>query len=398
MPTADPRPCSEPSAIGGTSRHAVRRLACVGLLAIGLIASAPGPALPGIRDTFHVTLGELGLLQVVSSSGYLLSAFVAGVMADHLGARRVLLAAVGALLAGVAGFVTTSAWSVALVGCTLLGCGAGGLDGLVNALVNEHSGDARGADLNVTHGFFGVGAVGGPLLGGFLLASGFSWRSVYAAGALATAATGVIAWRLRLGRVRSADAAAPSLSVLLTPVVALLAVVLCLYVGVELSVGTWAFTHLQTAFGAGDAAAGTATALFWAGIMVGRFAMGTIGARIGPHRLIVGNAVAAAAALACMVLAPTLVLAVVALTIFGVAIANIFPAVIAVAGEAYPHALGTVTGALIATGGVGAAIFPWLTGVVAEGHGLTIALGGGVVLLAAVLVVELAVIRLVRAG
>src|SRR6185369_5248696 len=107
---------------------------------------------------------------------------------------------------------------------------------------------------------------------------------------------------------------APGVAVIATPTVVLLATILALYVGVELSVGNWAFTYLRTAYGAGDAAAGAATALFWGGIMCGRFAMGTVGARVTPHQLIVANAVVAAFALAATVAAPTLPIAVMALT------------------------------------------------------------------------------------
>ncbi len=378
------------------SRLAVRRLACLALLAIGLIAGAAGPALPGIRETFHVSLGQLGLLQVTGALGYLSAAFVAGVLADRIGTRTVLLGGTAAVLSGIAWFVGTGSWIAAIIASTVFGCGVGVLDGVINTLVSEHSGDARGADLNLTHGFFGIGAVGAPMLGGLLLSIGLGWHAVYAPGFVATLATGVLAWRLRLDRAPTAREATPSLAVLGTPVLGLLALILALYVGVELSVGNWLFTHLKTAFDATDVVAGAATALYWAGIMVGRFAMGTIGARIGPHQLILGNATVSALALAGALVAPTLALAVVALTVLGVAIANIFPAVIAIAGAAYPHARGTVTGALIATGGIGGAIFPWLTGVIAEHAGLGVALGSGVVLLVAILAAELGVLRLER--
>ena len=378
-------------------RFAVRQLACVGFLQIGLIASAAGPALPGWRDTFGVSMSDLGIVQAVGALGYLLAAFAAGVLADRVEARTLLLASVAVVLAGIAAFLAAPTWPIALVASTVFGCGVGAIDGIINVLVTQHSGEHRGADLNLTHGFFGVGAVGGPLLGGVLLAIGLSWRAVYAAGVVATFAVGVLGWRLRLGRTDAVHAEAPSLRVVTTPVVGLLATILALYVGVELSIGNWAFTYLQTAYGAGAAAAGAATALFWAGIMCGRFAMGTVGARVTPHQLIVANAIVAAFALAATVAAPTLPVAVIALTVVGVAIANIFPATIAIAGEAYPHAVGTVTGALIAMGGLGGAIFPWLTGVVAERASLRVALGGGVVLLAAILVAEVGVLRLRRA-
>ena len=359
--------------------------------------STLGPAVPGIRETFGLSLGEVGSLQALSAVGYLVSVFAGGVVADRLGARPVLLTGAGGLIAGIGVFVGASAWPLVVLGSTLLGVGCGLIDGTVNALVSEHSGTHRGADLNLTHGFFGLGAVLSPLVAGLLLTAGLGWRWLYVPGVLAAVVLFAVTWRLDLGPRRAVVAdERPTLAVLAAPVVSLLALVLCLYVGVEMTVATWAFSHLQAAFAAGDAIAGGATALYWGGITLGLFVMGSIGARFSAHQLIVGNVVGTTIALGLMVAAPSLPLAVLGLALIGLSLANIFPAAMAVAGEAYPRAVGTVMGALIAAGGVGGALFPWLTGVAAERTGLGPALAGGLALLLVMLVAERAIIALER--
>jgi fucose permease len=381
-----------------SARFAVRRAIISGMMAMGLFISIVGPVLPGVRATFGLTLGEAGLLALANSVGYVISGFVGGLLADRWDRRLILLIGAAAMAGGAIAFMLAPSWPLLLLGTAIIGVGVGTVDAPGNALINEHSGRWRGADLNLAHGFFGVGAIVGPLLAGWLLAAGLNWRWLAAPAFVATLALIGLTWGLRLPS-RRADAGPARIdwSVLRQPLLILLGVVLCLYVGVEMMVGAWAFSHLQTAFDAGDGVAGVATALYWGGLTVGRFVMGTVGARIGPHALIVGNAVGAALALGLLVAAPTLPLAIAGLALVGLALANVFPEVLAIAGAAFPNAGGAATGALVAAGGLGGSLFPWLSGIVAERYGLGAALAGGVALLAALLVVEGLVIRQQRA-
>jgi fucose permease len=377
------------------ARFPVRRAVITGLLAMGLTGSVIGPALPGLRATFGLTLSEAGLLVTTSAIGYLLSAFLGGLIADRWGGRGVLLGGAAAMAAGVGLLAAAPVWALALVGAGLLGSGTGLVDGPGNALVNTHSGAQRGADLNLAHGFFGAGSVVAPLLAGLLLAAGLGWRWLFGPGLVVSLALIGLVWRLQLGPARLVSGSV-SRGALREPLVWVLGLLLCLYVGLELMVGTWAFTHLRLTFDADDAVAGLGTALYWGGLTLGRFAVGTIGTRVGPHALILSNLALSALALGLMVLAPSLLVALGGLTLFGLGLANIFPAVLAIGGAAYPRAVGTVTGTLIGMGGLGGAIFPWLTGVVAERAGLGVALASGLGLLAIILLAELVALHLHR--
>jgi len=348
--------------------------------------SVVGPALPGVAAAFDLGLEEVGLLAAVLGAGQTVSVLAGGFASDRWGRRPTLLAGAALLLAGVAALGVAPTWAAALAGMATVGAGAGLLDGSLNTLLGEHGGDERSADLNLAHAFFGLGAIVGPLLAAPLLAAGFGWRALYAPAAGIALAVAALAWRLDPGTERAAAVTdRPGWDVVREPVVLLLALVLALYAGVELAVGTWAFSYLRMTFGAGDSAAALATALFWGGITLGRLAVGAFGGRLGPHALIAVNTIAAALALALTLVAPSLGAAAVGFGLLGVSLANIFPAVMALGAEACPYAAGTVTGILIGASGTGAAVFPWLAGLIGERAGLGAALGCTVVLLMAML-------------
>lgn len=379
------------------ARLPVRRVIVVGLLAVGLVSSAIGPALPGIRLTFDLSIGDAGLIVIASGLGYIGGALGGGLLADQCDRRGLLLLAASIMVAGAAGVMLAPSWLALLSSVALFGIGGGLLDGPGNAMVNEHSGEWRTADLNLAHGFFGVGSMAGPLIGGLALTTGVGWNWLMAPGLVVGLVLLLLASRLRLPPTQTvASHHDASWRILRQPLVILLAVILCLYVGVEVMVGTWAFSHLRLTYGAGDAAAGLATALFWGGLTAGRLLAGTVGARIGPHAWIVSNAVGAALALMLVIGAPTLPLATLGLALVGLALANVFPAVLAIGGAAYPAAGGTVSGALAAAGGIGGAVVTWSAGLLAERHGLGAALATGLALLVLMLIAEVVVIVLTR--
>jgi MFS transporter, FHS family, glucose/mannose:H+ symporter len=338
---------------GGTDGSSLSRSSTVGVLllaaAVGLLLSLYGPAIPELRATFGVGGG---------SSALALSAHFAGAMAGiawwglerRLAARTWLLAATALLAAGAVGIAVAPAWPVVLAAAFGLGVGYGVVVVEINVLFAEGFGERAAAMLNLLGASFGAGAILGPLIS----AATGGYRVPFLAGALLAAAA------IPLMRDLPRSATPPRSPDQVRPALGLVGgfVALCLlYVGVESGVGGWEATSLL-AGGAGEAAAASWTAGYWAAITTGRLLAIPLALRFTPPVLVAGSLLLAAAGLA---LAHSPPLAPAAYTLTGLALGPVFPTVLAWLAVAAPGARGS-TAMVFAAAQLGGVVLPAVIG------------------------------------
>jgi FHS family glucose/mannose:H+ symporter-like MFS transporter len=274
------------------------------------------------------------------------------------------------------------------------------METVASALGTDLYPERRAFILNATQIAFGVGAAVSPLLGQALLHAGANWRVLY--GGLAIG-TGLLFVCLLVQPIPATDTAAAAAEVIdLSALRALLKhrpfQLLCLaqagYVGAELGFFSWMPTYFRENLPEGAKWEGLVVSVFWIAMTLSRSFVAAIAHRIAVVRLIVILSLAAAVA-ALLTLCwqdPRVVIGFVALT--GLCFSGIFSLILAEAGERYPRLAGTVFGGVIAVGGIGGAIFPWLMGIIAE-----TALGWrGGLLLAPILIAGVAGITAALAG
>ena len=136
------------------------------------------PALPAIAQD----LGGFNRIPVVVT-GYLLAATVMmpiyGKLGDRFGRKPVMLAAIGLFVSGAAFCVFASSMSQLAIFRALQGLGGGGLSIGAQAIIGEIiSPRERGRYLGYVGAVYVVAAVGGPLLGGFLI-DHVGWRGIF---------------------------------------------------------------------------------------------------------------------------------------------------------------------------------------------------------------------------
>ena len=123
--------------------------------------------------------GSLAFLLVLNG-GAILGALIGSRLADRLGPKRVV--AVCFLIGGVAiGLLTLSLpLGLLLLFVAFAGLGTSGTQTLIYAFVaNYYRTNVRGAAVAWCAGFGRLGGVGGPLLGGFLIAAGLALNSIF---------------------------------------------------------------------------------------------------------------------------------------------------------------------------------------------------------------------------
>jgi MFS transporter, FHS family, glucose/mannose:H+ symporter len=256
----------------------------------GAISASYGPLLHPVTDRFGVSLPVAGTLISINFAGGLVGTLGALAGFTHAPRRPIATFALGVLGLGCVSIAASRAWPELAVGVFLTGIGFGATDFSLNQSAAQ-SGAGRAVRLTLLNAAFGVGAVLGPAIVGWLglraLTVGFAvaagWALAMAAGVLGiTTADGGVdgggaergAGRTRLRRVRR-----PS------RVVVLVALAFLLYVGCEASVAGWIPAHL-VALGYPSRLATAVTSGFWAAMVVGRLVTVPLSRAVAASRIV----------------------------------------------------------------------------------------------------------------
>lgn len=356
-------------------RRAEIALAFAGFVVIGLGGGAGGVLLPAQIDEYDLDKSVIGLLFFAFSAGYVLAGAANGALLHRFGLRGDLVVGAGVFTASTLGAGLRPAYWILLGLTVLFGFGSGIIDASLNAFLAALP--DRTALLNRLHAFYGIGALAGPVLSSGMLDRGLSWGAVYLAFAAAGAPLAV-AFALRYpARLPAEPAPAARTSSLATavrhPAVLLSALFLTVYVGVEGSLGNWAFSFLIEERGQGTLLAGWIVAGFWLGFTLGRFVLSALAAKygVGDIALTFGCLAVLAGGTLLTWLVPGDVPSAIGFVLLGAALGPIFPLTIAVLPHLAPAwIVPTAIGLLVGVSVVGAAFFPWLAGAIAERAGL----------------------------
>ncbi|MFJ6483321.1 MFS transporter [Streptomyces sp. NPDC091682] len=333
---------------------------CLAFVVVGALQALYGPAIPALRDEFGISPAVAGLSLSAHFVGALLGVLIYHLLRGRLN-NRVLLGGSYVLMAvGAAAFAFSPSWTLALAGTFVIGLGFGGIDYGLNQLFAVGFGHRSTAMLNLLNGHFGIGAIAGPALIGWLGAE--SYPEIFIG-------TGVISLLIlvTLGGVAAREPApapvdgAPAGGARVLPIIGVFIGIYVLHVAIETGVGGWEPTHLE-AVGYGAATAATATSAYWAAMTLGRFVAAPISLRwSAPSILLV----------CCVGMAGFLLLATVPAfapyAYFGVGlmIAPIFPTCLPWLNRAVPG-VGAAGAYVIAASMIGGVAFPPLLGAVID--------------------------------
>ncbi len=350
-------------------------LAYVAFIALGMPDGLLGVAWPSIRASFSLPIDAIGLLITAAVTGYLTSSFLSGPLIARMGVGKLLAISCAMTGAGLIGYTLAPAWWVMVVLGVVAGLGAGAIDAGLNTYVAANFSVGL---MQWLHACYGIGAMLGPIIMTIALTTQNSWRLGYRVVgvfqlflAVCFALTLPI-WNQKEAPIgaeqpkRLTDYKTPLRKTLVQPKVWLSALLFFLYVGAEVSMGTWAYTLLTESRGIQSAMAGLMVSSYWGTFTVGRILAGLYAKRVGVNRLVLGGLVAALLGAVLLWWNPINAASLISIPLIGFAIAPIFPALISGTSQRVgAHNAANTIGMQMAASGLGTAVIPSTIGILA---------------------------------
>jgi fucose permease len=350
----------------------------------GVGVSGWAPLVPYAKARLGIDDGTLGLLILCLGIGSVTSMPICNYLIRRLGCRRVICLGVGLMSIALPLLAATS--TVASMAGSLLVFGGG--IGLLNVSINVHAmlleDRSRRQLMSGFHGMFSVGGIVGSVVGSAFL--WFGMEPIAVSGAMVVMAILLTVWAAP-GLIRHGSkerATGHGLSVPHGIVIAMGLVGLCVFL-VEGAMLDWSALFLTSIKDFPPKLAGFGYAGFAIAMAAGRFFGDALSARTGPGLMVLAGGICGATGIACALVAPGGLMAILGFTLTGIGCSNIVPVLFSAVGRQKSMEPGAAIAALTTMGYAGALAGPAAIGFVSHAIGLSAAfcLLGVLLLLAA---------------
>ncbi|MFK3737521.1 sugar MFS transporter [Massilia sp. TN1-12] len=392
--TATNRPLAATPATGGTTAPLV--IVTILFFMWGLLTSLNDVLIPHLKAIYTLSYVQAMLVQFCFFGAYFIVSLPAGALIRRVGYQAGAVIGLAIAACGCALFypAATSGYGLFLFAFFVLASGITILQVAANPYVTVLGPAATASSrLTLTQAFNSLGTTVGPALGGMLILSGAAAvgadqvaarareaaavQGPYLALAAALAILAVLFALARLPKIVDGDDPAAALdgvkgSALAHRHLVLGAVAIFLYVGGEVSIGSFLVNFLGEPGIAGLAPATAAhyVSLYWGGALVGRFIGFAVMRTVSPGKALAFNAVLAIALVLCAMFTSGGV-AMWAILAVGLFNSIMFPTIFSMA----LHGLGRHTGqgsGILCMAIVGGAVVPFAQGYLADTAGLQV--------------------------
>ncbi|MBN9109119.1 MAG: MFS transporter [Pseudonocardia sp.] len=331
----------------------------------GLVMGAWVVQIPAIERQTGVGHALLGLLLLVLGGGAFVGMQACGPLSDRVGAR--LVAPIAAALCSLALLGPTLAGDAVglAVALLLLGLGNGALDVAMNAHAVQVERHAGRPIMSAFHATYSLGAGAAALLGGVLAAADARplVPALVVAGAGVVVAASTRPFLLPREQVPDSGVERPTGRRVRTPgrIWGLAVLALCFFLA-EGVANDWSTLNLTSVHGATPALAAAAYIGFSVAMTGGRLVADRVTARVGPVAVVRWGGLIGALGLTVVVVAPSVPVAVVGWTVFGLGVSGCVPQLFSAAGAGDPRTSGTFVARVAGLGYLGMLAGPAVIG------------------------------------
>ncbi len=356
---------------GTYNRQLVFWSACLGMLLFGIGLIMLGAVLPDLRVRHSLDDVEAGTLFSILPIGIIAGSLLFGPVCDKYGYRILLTISALLMFAGFEGLAFTHTSWILTVSVFLFGLGGGAINGATNAVVADISTKGKGANLSLLGVFFGIGALGMPLLLSVLRHS-FDFEAIVSATGFLALAAAILFLIVRFPPAK--QEAGISMKQVLALVKDLTLVMIAFFLffqsAIEGLINNWTTTYLIDSISAPRNAALMGLSAYIAGMTVMRLLIGSLFRKMPEDRLLFLSFGITLVALVIFRMSGSIIPAAAGLFLIGAGLAAGFPTMLGLVGNRYPHLSGTAFSFVLVIALTGNILINYSMGVVAEHYGI----------------------------
>jgi len=341
--------------------------AILAIFVYGMIAAMLGTILPDLAARFQLTPKQNGTIAFAQAIGLIIASVGVGPLIDTEGKKVGMILGLATITVALFLLPKSTGYGSVMLYMFLLGLGGGIIVTGANALASDVNAASRGTTLNLLNLFFGLGGLATPFISANLMKRD-SIRLCYTVAGLTAVTLAVnIATAMPAPTGARGFVFSDIGPVLGKPTLFLLALFLFLYVTCEVGVWNWLVQHL-IAQGIPESRALNILSLGFAlGLLIGRVVISQVLKTVPAENVTLAAAIMMAITTFWMLNTKTAGAAGIAVFLAGVAMAPVFPTVLAMVADRFTSMTATAQGIVISSGWIGLAVSSRIIGSIAGG-------------------------------
>jgi MFS transporter, FHS family, glucose/mannose:H+ symporter len=353
-------------------RSQVFAAACIALFLFGMTLITLGSIMPSLKIQFANQNLNNGLLTSILPIGILAGSLIFGPIVDRYGYKLLLIVSVLISAISMEGLAFTNSVSLLYLCIFFIGFGGGIINGGTSALVADISTENKGANLSLLGVFFGIGALGMPLLLG-TLSKHFHFTTILAAVGLFMFLPVIYFLFIRFPTPKQSQGfpLKEGLKLLKQSALLLTSFFLFFQSGVELLVNNWTTTFLQHKLTVTNEAALYALSFQIVGLTVGRLMLGALLKKVSSFIVMVVSLILVITGSILLSETQSYPVAFASLIVIGMGLAAGFPVILGYVGQLYPHLSGTAFSIALVIALTGNTLINYFFGFIAAKYNVT---------------------------
>lgn len=351
-------------------RNQVFIAACIGLLLFGIMLITLGSILPSLVLKFHLSEIKSGKLVSILPVGIIAGSLVFGPVADRYGYKMMFIITTLLMIMAFEGLAFANSIFILQASIFILGFSGGVINGATNAVVADISEENKGANLSLLGAFFGIGALGMPLLLG-ILSKQFEYPYILSSVGflMLLAAAFFILTKFPVPKHHQGFPVKEGIKLLGEPALLLTAFFLFFQSGAESLINNWTTTFFQNDLKFSKEDSLFALTFYLGGLTITRMLLGKLLKKISSFIVMISSLLLAVAGGFLLLYSGSYVQSIIALLIIGAGFASSFPVILGYIGHIYAKLSGTAFSIAFVIGLTGNTLINYSFGLISNKYG-----------------------------